>query len=102
MIVHHFNGGLYTKEMHVAAGSLVMKHTHDYDHQSILAKGDAIVVVDGKATKYTAPAVLCIKANVEHEVLAETDIIWLCQHITDCTDPSEVDDVLIGEETCQQ
>lgn len=97
-IIHHFNGGLYTKEMHVDAGSLVMKHTHDYDHQSILAKGEALVVTDGVAHKYTGPVVLSIKAGIEHEVYAVTDIVWLCQHISDCTDESVIDDVLIGKD----
>jgi quercetin dioxygenase-like cupin family protein len=97
MIVHHFNGGLYTKEMRVKAGDLVMKHTHDYDHQSILGSGEAIVCVDGVAHKYIGPQVLTIKANVEHEVYAVTDIVWFCQHITDCTDPEMVDAVLIKE-----
>lgn len=79
-IIHHFNGGLYTKEMRVDAGSLVMKHTHDYDHQSILVSGDAVVITGGNPVKYTGPAILNIKANVEHEVIALTDIVWLCQH----------------------
>jgi hypothetical protein len=30
-IIHHFNGGLYTKEMHLDAGDTIIKHTHDYD-----------------------------------------------------------------------
>jgi quercetin dioxygenase-like cupin family protein len=96
-IIHHFNGGLYTKEMRVTAGSLVMKHVHQHDHQSILASGEALVCIDGVAHKYTGPVVLNIRANVEHEVLAVTDMVWLCQHVTDCVDPTEVDEVLIKE-----
>ena len=97
-IFHHFNNGLYTKEMRVDADSLVMKNTHDYDHQSILVKGEAIVIVDGVPSKHTGPAILNIKANIEHEVIAVTDIVWLCQHLTDCTDPSVIDEVLVEGE----
>ena len=102
-IIHHFCNGLYTKEMRVDAGSLVMKHTHSYDHQSILVSGEAIVIAGDKPTKYTGPAILNIKADVEHEVIALTDIVWLCQHVTDCKDPSMIDEVLVeGELSCQQ
>lgn len=96
-IIHHFNDGLYTKEMRVPAGSIVMKHTHQHDHQSVLCTGTAIVVVGEKAHKYTGPVVLNIKGGIEHEVFAETDIVWLCQHVTDITDESEIDEVLIKE-----
>lgn len=96
-IIHHFNGGLYTKEMHLEAGDTIIKHTHDYDHQSILVSGEVVLSVGGELQVLTAPAVINIKANVEHEARALTPVVWLCQHITTCTDPDEVDNVLIGQ-----
>jgi hypothetical protein len=39
MITHHFSDGLYAKQAVIPAGTAILKHTHDFDHLSILAKG---------------------------------------------------------------
>lgn len=95
LTVHHFSDGLYAKEMHIPANMMVLKHTHEYSHLSILAsgkvavlKGDDIEIIDG-------PACLDIKAGLIHGVKAITDCVWFCIHATDEKDPSNVDEVLI-------
>jgi len=42
-ITHHFSDGLYAKEAFVPAGTAILKHTHDFSHLSILAKGKVFV-----------------------------------------------------------
>jgi hypothetical protein len=37
MISHHFSDGLYAKESAFAAGTAILKHTHEFSHLSILA-----------------------------------------------------------------
>ena len=39
MISHHFSDGLYAKESRFSEGTAILKHTHDFSHLSILAKG---------------------------------------------------------------
>jgi quercetin dioxygenase-like cupin family protein len=95
LIRHLFADGLYAKESHVPANMLLAKHTHDYTHFSILAKGRVRVWADDVMTEYEAPACIEIKANVEHEVQAITDVTWYCIHATQETDPEKVDQVLI-------
>ncbi len=93
-VKHHFIGGIYTKEMRLPVGYWFGKHRHSFDHQSVLVSGRAIVEVDGVQTEHTGPAILTIKARQEHRVIPLTPVVWLCQHITACTDPSDIDEEL--------
>jgi quercetin dioxygenase-like cupin family protein len=96
MITHHFSDGLYAKEVAVAAGTAILKHTHEFSHLSILAKGKVAVLRGTEIDIVDAPACIEIKAGLTHGVKAITDCVWFCIHATDEKDPSKVDDVLIG------
>lgn len=97
MILHHFSDGLYAKETHVQAGMALLKHTHDFSHLSILAKGSVAVLKGEDVEVIHAPACIEIKAGVVHGIKAVTDCVWYCIHATDEKDESKVDEVLIGE-----
>jgi hypothetical protein len=90
-VTHHFIGGIYTKECHLPVGIKFMQHKHTFDHMSVLAQGHAIVEVDGIDKEYHAPAVLNIRAGKHHAITALTPVVWLCQHVTTCTDPDNID-----------
>ena len=96
-VFHHFIGGIYTKECHLQAGVTFLQHSHRFDHQSILASGTAVVEVEGVPTTYTGPVVLNIEAHRNHSVCAVTSCVWLCQHVTSCTDPDEIDAVTVED-----
>ena len=97
-ISHHFSDGLYAKEIYVAAGDAILKHTHDFSHLSILAKGKVAVLVGEEIEIIHAPACLEIKAGITHGVKAIEDCVWYCIHATDEKDSSKVDNVLIKGE----
>ncbi len=97
VIGHHFAAGLYAKESIIPANHYVMKHTHSYSHLSILAVGRAIVKAGDTQIEYEGPACIEIAANVPHEVIALTNVIWYCIHATDETDVDKVDEVLINK-----
>ena len=96
VITHHFSDGLYAKEIAVPAGMAVLKHTHDFSHLSVLAKGKVAVMKGEDVEIISAPACIEIKAGVVHGVKAIEDCVWFCIHATDEKDPSKVDDVLMG------
>ena len=97
MIEHHFSDGLYAKEMRFNAGEAILKHTHDFSHLSILAKGKVAVIKGEEIEVIEAPACIEIKAGLTHGVKAITDCVWFCIHATDEKDPSKVDKILIGD-----
>lgn len=94
---HNFSDGIYAKEMRIPKGYVVGKHQHEYSHLSILAKGHVIVNVDGELKEFHAPACIEIVKNKDHSVEALEDSVWYCIHATEETDPSRVDEVLIGK-----
>jgi quercetin dioxygenase-like cupin family protein len=96
MITHHFSDGLYAKQAVFPAGVAILKHTHDFSHLSILAKGKVAVMKGEVVEIVEAPACIEIKAGVTHGVKALTDCVWFCIHATDEKDASKVDKVLIG------
>jgi len=96
MITHHFSDGLYAKEASFEAGTAILKHTHDFSHLSILAKGKVAVMKGDEIEIIEAPSCIEIKAGLVHGVKAITDCVWFCIHATDEKDPSKVDNILIG------
>ena len=94
-IIHHFGGGVYSKETRIPAGFILVQHKHTFDHLSIVGSGIVQVTVGDKTDTVVAPACLTIKAGSEHRVHAVTDTVWYCIHATDCTDPDKVDELLI-------
>jgi len=96
MISHHFSDGLYAKESRFSEGTAILKHTHEFSHLSILAKGKVAVMIGEEIEVIEAPACIEIKSGITHGVKAITDCVWFCIHATDEKDPSKVDDILIG------
>lgn len=87
MIKHIFADSIYIRQQTLAAGQIVSKHVHEYEHVSYLVQGQCVVEVEGKMTHVVAPKAIVIAAHKQHFVRAITDITWLCIHNTDVADP---------------
>jgi quercetin dioxygenase-like cupin family protein len=88
MSVSHFTaGGIYAREQTLRAGEEVQKHVHGYDHLSYLARGTAMLEIDGEMSVLHGPAMLEVKAGREHRIQALTDLTWLCIHAESVADP---------------
>lgn len=95
-IEHHFCDGVYMKESFIEHGFKFPQHEHPFDHLSVLALGVAEVEVDGVKTVYRAPKVLTIKAGKVHQITALTDVVWICTHRDDETDPAKIDESILS------
>lgn len=80
---HHFESGVYAREMDLPKGWSAETHKHKFSHMSILAKGEADVTVDGETTRYKAPVVVNIGAGKTHSIVAIVDSTWFCIHPTE-------------------
>jgi quercetin dioxygenase-like cupin family protein len=96
-IKHHFSSGVYAKEMLIPKDHIVGTHSHTFDHLSLLASGKVILKTDDSEQSFTAPAVITIVKNKNHEIYAIEDSVWFCIHATNETDPSTIDEVLISK-----
>jgi quercetin dioxygenase-like cupin family protein len=68
--------------MHFAsAGDMEQGHQHSFDHMTLLAKGKLKVRISDEETEFTAPQMIFIKANLQHELTAMTDnTVAYCIH----------------------
>lgn len=97
-IAHYFSDGVYAKQLLLKKGYTAKSHKHNYDHLSILAKGEVDIVCNGLKTRFKAPSCIDIKAGIEHEIIAYEDATFFCIHATNETDINKVDEVLIEKE----
>ena len=74
---------LYSRMMHFKrAGDIEIGHTHQFDHLTLLAKGQLRVTVEGRATDFTAPQMIYIRADKVHELVALADeTVAYCIHV---------------------
>jgi quercetin dioxygenase-like cupin family protein len=89
---------VFVRQMHFeSVGDCEKGHKHQFDHLTLLAKGKLSVKIGEDITEYTAPHMIYIKSDVEHELtaLSENTVVY-CVHALrentqgDILDPSMV------------
>jgi hypothetical protein len=88
---------LWSRQMHFKkAGDIEHGHTHQFDHLTLLAKGRLTVKVNGKISHFSAPHMIYIHKNYEHELTAlEDDTLAYCIHALRTADQTEILDPLM-------
>lgn len=73
---------LFVRQMHFAsAGDVELGHKHSFDHMTLLSKGKLKVKINDEETEFTAPHMIFIKAELQHELTAVTDnTVAYCIH----------------------
>lgn len=63
------------------AGDMEQGHAHNFDHLTLLAHGKLRVRIHENVTDFEAPAMIYIKADIEHELTAlEDGTVAYCIH----------------------
>lgn len=79
-------------------GDIEHGHTHQFDHLTLLASGKLQVTVDGIVSQFSAPHMIYIKKDKQHELIAlEPNTVAYCIHalriggdVDDIVDPDMV------------
>ena len=73
---------LFSRMMHFEkAGDTEQGHTHQFDHLTLLATGKLQITVDGVVSEFTAPHMIYIRADKNHELVALVDeTVAYCIH----------------------
>lgn len=73
---------LWSRQMHfMRAGDIEHGHTHQFDHLTLLAAGSLRVTVDGVVSDFTAPKMIYIHKDKNHELVAlEDNTVAFCIH----------------------
>ena len=75
-----FAKNLAAKRHVLSAGDIVVKHTHDYSHLSIVGYGSVRVTTPKGSRVYDAGDCIVVDAGIEHTITALEDAVWFCIH----------------------
>jgi hypothetical protein len=95
---HYFANGMYAREVHRPAGTLIVGKIHKHEHLFIVTKGQIIVWTENGMVRMTAPYVHVSKPGTKRVTLAEVDSSAMTVHRTDNTDLEEIEDEIIEAE----
>lgn len=96
---HHFADGMYLREQHIPAGTVIVGKIHKKEHFFILAKGQMQVTGDDGVKTLTAPAIFCGRPGSKRAGYAHTDCVVLNVHKTNSTDIDEIEAEVIEPES---
>lgn len=96
----HFAPGIYVRETHVPAGTLLVSEIHKFEHPFVLAKGRIHVRSETEGSViYEGPQVGITKAGTRRVVYVETDCVMITCHPTDKKTAEEVaEEILVQRE----
>lgn len=93
---HHFAEGSYAREMMIPAGSMIIGKIHRHAHVNVISKGRIYVATEFGCEILEAPHTFVSKPGTKRAVYAITDTVWTTIHVTDETDLSKVEEVVIA------
>ena len=80
----HLEGGLYTRELFMPAGQLIISMIHKQNHPSFLLKGKVSYLTDeGLIETIIAPHVIKTKEGTQRVLFIHEDTNWCCVYKTD-------------------
>lgn len=81
---HHIKDGLYTREIFMPKGSLVVSFIHLQNHPSFFMSGEMSIVDDtGEVNRIKAPMVVQTEIGTQRVAYMHEDCVWTCVYRTD-------------------
>ena len=93
-VKQHLENGLYTREVLMPKGSLVISLIHKQNHPSFFLEGEMSILADnGEVKELKAPMNLNTKIGTQRVAYMHEDCKWICVYKTDATtfEEAEVD-----------
>jgi len=92
-VIHHFYGGVYTREMRIPAGTFIIGKRHRHRTCNILMSGKLTVYLGDGADPQTVEGPLIFESAplVKKVAYAHTDVIFMNMHPTSLTDEDEIE-----------
>ena len=96
-VVHHFSEGVYARELHIPAGTILVGEIHKFRNLNILSQGSMQVSVDDDIVTVEAPFTVVSPAGTKRIAYALTDCIWTTIHGTTETDIDAIEKHFIAK-----
>lgn len=95
----HIEGGLYTRELFMKEGSIIISMIHKQKHPSFLLKGKVSYLTDkGEVDTITAPHTVFTQEGAQRVFYVHEDTQWCCVYKTDATSFEEAEaDVYVDD-----
>ena len=95
--VHHaFLPGIYCRQIHIPAGTLITSMEHRFAHPFIISKGMIQVVSATEGSVfYGAPWCDITEPGTRRALYAVTDVVWTTFHATDETDVEKIGESIL-------
>ena len=89
---HHFEGGLYTREIFMPKGHLTVSFIHKQQHPSFLLEGKVSFLNDaGKIITIEAPETVFTQVGTQRIFYIHEDTRWVCVYKTNATTVEEAE-----------
>jgi len=78
-VKHHLQDGLYTREILMPKGALVVSYIHKQNHPSFFLKGEMSVLLDtGEVKRIKAPMKVMTEIGTQRVAYMHEDCTWVC------------------------
>jgi hypothetical protein len=91
---HSCKDGVYYRTVFLPKGMLLTGKTHNFDHMSLLSKGEVSIFTKDGLEHRKATSAWHSKAGTKRLILVHEDSIWTTSHITNETDLSILESLL--------
>lgn len=89
---HTFEGGLYTRQLSLTKGQLIISLIHKHQHPTFLLKGRmSYIGHDGEVYTVSAPYTIFTQIGAQRIIYAHEDTILTCVYKTDATSVEEAE-----------
>lgn len=83
-VTHHLEDGLYTREIFMPKGMLVISFIHKQNHPSFFLKGEMSLLMDtGEIKRIKAPMKIMTEIGTQRVAYMHEDCTWVCVYRTD-------------------
>jgi len=95
-LVHRFTPGLYSREISMPAGALVVSYVHKTEHQFVILEGSLTVWDENGGTqKLSAPHVGITKPGTRRVLYIHEDCVWATFHPSTETNVEKLEAALV-------
>lgn len=97
-LIHHIEDGLYTREVFMPRGSLVVSFIHKTNHPSFFLSGEMSILMDnGDIKRVKAPMKVMTEIGTQRVAYMHEDCRWVCVYRTDKTTVEEAEKEIYAE-----
>lgn len=97
-VVHNFSKGLYARELHIPAGTLLVGKIHKFKNLNILSQGDISILTEDGPKRIKAPYTVVSEPGAKRVGFAHTDCVWTTIHATEETDVDKIENEVIAKD----